>query len=271
MKTLWKISALTLAIATFGTGATFAADDKAVQAAISRLAKGYLDPKTVPDAALFLPPPPAKKSGAEARDKEAQKAALALQGGPRWKLATDDADIFTPKATGAMSCAAGFEISPEATPKLDALLRRTMTDFALSTRTAKAKYQRARPFMVNKKPNCTPDWDKTLRGDGSYPSGHSTIGFGWSLIVAELVPERAALLSARGRAFADSRRVCNVHWLSDTQEGAFAAPAVLARLHAEAAFRADLDAVRTELADPAVRSRAPSRDCAGEAAAMAMQ
>ncbi len=250
MKIVWKIAALSVAVATLGAGATYAADDKAVQAAISRLGKGYLDPKAVPEAALFIPDAPAKGSKTEARDLEAQKAAIKLQGGPRWKLATDDADVFTPKATGAMSCAAGFEISPEATPKLDALLRRTMTDFALSTRTAKAKYQRARPFMVNKKPNCTPDWDKALRGDGSYPSGHATIGFGWSLIVAELVPERAALLTARGRAFADSRRVCNVHWLSDTQEGAIAAPAVLARLHAEPAFRADMDAARAELADP---------------------
>ncbi len=271
MKSKWKISALAMAVTLLGAGATWAGDDKAVQAAISRLAKGYLDPKSVPDAALFLPPPPAVKSWAEARDKEAQTAALKLQGSARWKMATDDADVFTPKATGAMSCAAGFEISPEATPKLDALLRRTMTDFALSTRAAKAKYQRARPFMVNKKPNCTPDWDKTLRGDGSYPSGHATIGFGWSLVVAELVPERAALLTARGRAFADSRRVCNVHWLSDTQEGAMAAPAVLARLHAEPAFRADMDAVRIELADPTVRANTPSRDCAAETAAMAMK
>lgn len=271
MKTIWKISALSLVAATMSAGATTPTNDKAVEAAISRLVKGYLDPRSVPDAALFLPPPPAMKSGAEARDKEAQTAALKLQGGPRWKLATDDADVFTPKATGAMSCAAGFEISPEATPKLDALLRRTMTDFALSTRTAKAKYQRARPFMVNKKPNCTPGWDKTLRGDGSYPSGHATIGFGWSLVVAELVPERAALLTARGRAFADSRRVCNVHWLSDTQEGAFAAPAVLARLHSEPAFQTDMAAVRAELASPDVRSRKPSRDCAAETAAMAIK
>jgi acid phosphatase (class A) len=105
-----------------------------------------------------------------------------------------------------------------------------------------------------------------LRKDGSYPSGHSAIGYGWGLILAELFPDRASRLVARGRAFGDSRRVCNVHWLSDVEEGRIAAAATVARLHADAYFRKDLDAARAELAG----AKPVTRDCAAEAAALAL-
>jgi acid phosphatase (class A) len=85
--------------------------------------------------------------------------------------------------------------------------------------------------------------------------------------MAELVPDRAAQLVARGRAFGDSRRVCNVHWLSDVEEGRVVSTAVFARLHAEPAFRADLDAVRAELKHQQGKLAAP--DCTRENAALA--
>jgi acid phosphatase (class A) len=133
-----------------------------------------------------------------------------------------------------------------------------------ATSAIKRRYQRQRPFMSNGHPTCTPDHEQALRADGSYPSGHSAIGYGWSLILAELVPDRAAKIVARGRAFGDSRRICNAHWLSDIEEGRISAAAMVARLHAEPAFRADLDSVRQELREP----RTPAADCNAEEAAL---
>ena len=130
----------------------------------------------------------------------------------------------------------------------------------------KRTYNRPRPFMVNGQPSCTPEWEPILRKDGSYPSGHSAIGYGWSLILAQLLPDRAAALVSRGRAFGDSRRVCNVHWLSDVEEGRVTAAMTVARLNADPAFRADLDAVRTELST----AKAPPAGCAAEASALAL-
>jgi acid phosphatase (class A) len=227
--------------------------------------KGYLAFADLPDSVALLPPPPATGSGAEARDIEASKAALALHGGPRWVLATADADLSA-RATNAMSCAAGHAIGPDTTPLTEHLLRRAFTDLATSTRAAKAKYQRPRPFMVNNAPMCTPDLDAVLRHDGSYPSGHSAIGYGWGLILAEIVPTHASALAARGRAFGDSRRVCNVHWLADVEEGRIAGAATVARLHADAAFQADLAAAAKELA---VDMSKPT-GCDAEAAALAL-
>ena len=61
------------------------------------------------------------------------------------------------------------------------------------------------------------------------------------------MPDRAAALVKRGQVFGDSRRVCNVHWLSDVEAGAVIGAATVARLHAEPQFRKDLDAARKEL------------------------
>jgi len=232
--------------------------------------KGYLAPTDQPDGLLLNPAPAEAGSGAEARDFEASKAALALRGTPRWDLARRDADLFSPTSTATYSCAAGIAIGPETTPKTNALMRRAALDFAMSTRATKQKYMRKRPFMVNGQPTCTPEQEKLLANDGSYPSGHSAIGWGWGLLLSEVIPSRAAQLVARGRAFGDSRRICNVHWLSDTEEGRINADAVMAKLHADPAFLADVAAARDEVRALAGKSVPAEADCAAEAAALAM-
>lgn len=238
-----------------------------VPSRMSAMPRGYLPQGAAPNSLLLNPTPPATGSAAKARDEEAAKAAVALRGTPRWQQATIDADLFSPKSIGIFSCAAGIKIGPDTTPKLNNLLRRMGPDLALAVYPTKKKYMRARPFMENGEPTCTPQDEKMLRGDGSYPSGHSALGFGWSLVLAEVVPDRAAELVARGRAFGDSRRICNVHWLSDIEEGRVVATAVVARLHAEPAFRADVEAARAEV--EALRGKAAAPDCALENAALA--
>jgi acid phosphatase (class A) len=138
-----------------------------------------------------------------------------------------------------------------------------------SVRPTKVKYQRARPFTVNGSPPCTPELDGALRADGSYPSGHSAIGWGWALALAEAAPDRADQVLARGRAFGQSRVVCNVHWLSDAEEGRVMAAGVVARLHADETFRADLAAAKAELAKVRAAGSKPARNCATEAAQLA--
>ncbi|WP_293682166.1 phosphatase PAP2 family protein [uncultured Phenylobacterium sp.] len=228
----------------------------------------YLGAGTLPSSLAIVPPPPAPGSAALARDEAASTAALAAHGGPRWLLATEDADLSWPAAAGTFSCAIGGPISEAETPALVRLLRRSMRDIGLSTYPTKTKYQRARPFTVNGKPMCTPALDAALRRDGSYPSGHAALGWGWALIVAEVAPERAEAILARGRAFSDSRRYCNVHWRSDVEEGMVMGAAAVARLHGDEAFRADLDAARVEVAAMRAKGLAPTRDCALEAARM---
>lgn len=230
---------------------------------------GYLPRGALPNSLTLLPPPPAPGSAARARDDAAAKAAVAAAGGPRWIQAVQDADLHFPKAAETYSCAVGVRITEADTPRLYVLLRRTLIDVGLSTYPTKLKYKRARPFMVDGAKTCTPNDEAGLRKDGSYPSGHSAIGWGWALILTEAAPERADAILARGRAFGQSRVACNVHWLSDTEEGRVIAAATVARLHDDAAFEADLATARAEITAARAAKLSPTRDCVKEAAQLA--
>jgi acid phosphatase (class A) len=230
--------------------------------------QGYLAPETLPDSAALLPAPPPQGSAAMVRDQQASASALALRGTPRWELAAADAELRFPQAAETFSCALGAPIGEATTPNLYMLLRRSLADLGFSTYGAKNRYDRARPFVVNGEPTCTPDDEEMLRGNGSYPSGHAAIGWGWALILAELAPGRADELLARGRAFAESRMICNVHWWSDVMEGQRMGAAAVARLHGDPVFRAQLERARVEVDALLTRSEPPARDCAAEAVAV---
>lgn len=230
---------------------------------------GYLAPAALPASLALVPPPPDDGSAAQALDDDVSRRSFALRGTPRWTLAASDADLRFPHAAGTFSCALGARVSEADTPQLYRLLRRTLTDLAGATSAAKIRYARARPFMRNGQPLCTPQDRHALENDGSYPSGHTAAGWGWALILAEISPTQADALLLRGRSFGESRNVCNVHWHSDVVEARNLAAGVVARLHADPAFRADLDAAAAELATVGARSLGPLRDCATEAAALA--
>lgn len=230
--------------------------------------QGYLAPDVLPDSAVLVPPPPQPGSAAQARDQEVMEAALAQHGTPRWELATADAVLRFPEAAQTFACALGAPIDAERTPNLYMLLRRSLADIALATYPAKNRYRRPRPFMVNGRPVCTPEDEEALRADGSYPSGHAALGWGWALILAELAPERATALLARGRAFSESRLICNVHWSSDVAEGRNVGAAAVARLHADPVFRAQLELARREVAVALAGGEPEPERCAAEAAAL---
>ncbi|WP_338084270.1 phosphatase PAP2 family protein [Cupriavidus necator] len=233
------------------------------------VAAGYLAADARPDSLKLLPAPPAQGSPALALDEDAARQAGTLRGSSRWQLATEDAVLTFPQAASAFSCVLGVPVSEKDTPYLNILLRRSLVDAGLSTYGVKDRYKRTRPFVANKTPMCTPTDAAKLEKDGSYPSGHSAIGWAWALILAEVEPERANDILARGRAFGQSRVVCNVHWQSDVNEGRMMAAATVARLHADPTFRADLDQARREVAAARASGARPSRDCQAESAALA--
>jgi acid phosphatase (class A) len=230
---------------------------------------GYLPQTGLPNSLALVPPAPAPGTAVYALDEAVSKANLALQGSPRWQQATSDADLSFPHAAETFSCAMGIPINDTETPHLYMLLRRSFTDAALSTYAAKSRYNRTRPFMENNRPTCTPNDEALLRKDGSYPSGHTAIGWTWALILTEIAPSQTDAILARGRSFGDSRLICNVHWQSDVNEGRIMGASTAARLHADAAFRADLDAAKVEYDVARAENLKPSRDCSAEAAALA--
>lgn len=232
------------------------------------LLSGYLG-RDLPDSLRLLPAPPGDGTAAFAQDKAVSRASQKLRGSARYTQAAVDANLAFPRAASTFACALGAPITSEESPYLYQLLRRAMTDAALATYGAKDHYKRVRPFVYFNEGTCTPDDEEFLRGDGSYPSGHSSIGWTWALILTELAPDRANELLARGRSFGESRLVCNAHWQSDVLEGRAIASGTLAKLHANAEFRSDLAAADREVAALRRSAQSPNADCQAEAAALA--
>ncbi|MEP9359649.1 phosphatase PAP2 family protein [Sphingomonas sp. KR3-1] len=242
-----------------------AASQDAAPATAKPLPQGYLARSDYPDSLALLPPPPEAGSPAFARDEAVSAAMTRPPGSPRWTQAARDADLDFAHLAQTFACAAGFAPDPTATPVLFKLLGKSAVDIGLSTYKAKTHYQRTRPFMAHGNATCFPKDEAALRSDGSYPSGHSAIGWGWALIFTEIAPHHADAILARGRDFGESRLVCNAHWESDVEAGRVVAAAAVARLHADPGFRADLLKAKAE----ALRAPLPAEAaCATEAAGL---
>ena len=212
------------------------------------LMAGYLHGEPTLNSAEFVPSPPKENSARQLADSAASEALCGLKGSAPWDLAAKDADLHFPGAASLFSCALGATISTEQTPALYRLLQRSLTDLVLATYPAKKAHQRPRPFLLSAESVCTPEKLELLKTDGSYPSGQSSIGWGWALTPSQLAPDRAEALLARGRDYATSRMVCNVHWMSDTEAGMALGAAAFARLQNNALFKATMSAARAELA-----------------------
>ena len=230
---------------------------------------GYLNPKQLPNSLALLPPPPAAGSAQAAADMETYKSTRALRNTPRWTLATQDANLKFPAAASAFSCALGIPVSQEGTPNLNMLLRRTLLDAGLATYAAKDKYNRQRPFVVTGEETCTPAEQPMLSKDGSYPSGHSSIGWAWALVLVQAAPQNMDALLQRGYAFGFSRVVCGVHWQSDVDAGRVIGAATVARLQSDETFKAQVALARDEIAQTQAKGLKPAADCTAEAAALA--
>jgi acid phosphatase (class A) len=189
-----------------------------------------------------------------------------LRDSPRWRQAAKDAQLRFPQAADVFSCTLDMPISAEATPHLNMLLRRIRMDASRANDTAKDFYQRVRPYLAKGDTSCTP---AEKDHSSSYPSGHASIGFAWALALAEIVPERADEILARGLDFGTSRVVCGVHWKSDVEAGRIVGASTVSRLHADPVFSAQLQYARREI-EAARASGSKSRlDCEAEKRALA--
>ncbi len=232
--------ATTLALS---AGAGWAIAQQAAAAAV----KGYLTDQTAPNGALILPPQPTPGTDRYAADRAIFKATRTLEGTPRWALAQNDNQLTTADLEKDFSCALGARVTPANAPKLSLLLTRAARDSKRVMDDAKAAFTRDRPFKIDPGNICIAHTD-SLDNSYDYPSGHTTLSWMVGLILSELAPDRATEILTRARAYGESRVVCGVHNASAIEAGRTTGAATAAAVNGSAAFRADLDAARAELA-----------------------
>jgi len=218
---------------------------------------GYLDAAHAPDASAFLPPPPEAGSLREQDDLAYYRATRALKGTARWDQARADNEIETPSAPRVFDQALGVAFVPERMPTLTRLLGRMLGDLETIQTPAKRGFIRPRPFVSEPAETCFAP-EPWLAASGSYPSGHSALGWAWALVLSEMAPDRADQILARGLAYGDSRAICGVHYVSDVEVGRIVGAALFAALKADPAFQADFAVAARELAQVRAATRTPA-------------
>lgn len=209
----------------------------------------FLNEGDVANSLYLLPPPPEGGSILFLYDKERYDWGKLQRNTPRGDQAAADANVEANGVPEAFSEAFGIEINEDNTPEILKLVIGMREDAGdLATRDAKNHYMRTRPFAFFGEETCNPKQQAELSTNGSYPSGHTAIGWATALVLAELNPDRQNEILKRGYDMGESRVICGYHFQSDVDAARLVASGVVARLHADPGFQSQLKRAKDEMA-----------------------
>jgi acid phosphatase (class A) len=190
------------------------------------------------DGISLLPPPPARGSAEEVADlasvrnvfngrTEAEKARAMKDSGLTFSL-------FQP--------AVGATFDLDKLPKTKALLEKVKKDIGAVIDAPKNHFKRLRPYQID---------NHLVLGapepSFSYPSGHSTRGTVYSLVIAELFPERKEAVLDIGRNIGWDRVLIGKHFPTDVNAGRVLGYAIVRELHSSTLFQHDLEQAIAEI------------------------
>ena len=209
-----KINLLTLAI--MMAVMSLNAQDNTVQP--------YFELNQLPKLINILPPPPAFDSPEFTNDvmrycwgkvqrQDPERVAQAIADA-EWNDHT--------KLYALWQDAFGLEITESSTPEIWKLLETSLATTDPMRKETKEYYKRQRPFERYEDPMPSHE-EAELAGEGSYPSGHSLRGWGISLLLAQIAPQRADQIFKRGWDYCNSRVIVGAHWQSDVDNSRTAA------------------------------------------------
>ena len=206
----------------------------------------FLTEDEIPTAAKFLPLPP--KPGEEAfyNDKYRYEWGKTMRKTERGKQAIADAVHKLKYFSQIYSEPFGLEISKENTPEIYALIERLLATTKLCKDKSKKQIMRKRPYVEFNEPTAVPGDEENLRYNSSYPSGHTTMGWGIALILAEINPARQDEIIKRGFEYGESRVIVGFHYQSDVDAARLITSTLLNRLHANDEFMAQLQKAKAE-------------------------
>ena len=212
--------------------------------------EGFLKPEEVPNGHIFLPAPPQPGTAlyfndyayhmwgkSQRADKERADQASADYFAYTFIL---NANVFKEIF--------GLEITEEGTPEIYKLLTCVEKNAKQAARTAKDAYKRTRPYDQFKELSLIEERgeEDDLRGTYSYPSGHSNRNWIVAQLLIEINPAAANDIMLRARTFSDNRLVCGHHYKSDIDGGMMLAMSVVATLHGNEAFQAQMTRAKAE-------------------------
>ena len=209
--------------------------------------EAYFTAKEMPDMLKWCPAPPDTVGAAFTYD------IMQYMWGKQMRQDKERAAIAIRDAVYGLDCIIrefsdpfGMQISKEETPEIYKVLRDGTATCDSICKLPKRYYMRRRPFMRMQEPTLYPQDEPALRKNGSYPSGHTILGWSSALLLSEINPDRADTILARGYMYGESRVIVGAHWQSDVDAGRLAASAAYARLHTSERFLKQMRLARLE-------------------------
>ena len=207
----------------------------------------YIQLSEMPRLIDIMPAPPAFDSPEFANDvvrygwgkqqrQDADRVALAIADA-EWD---DHAKLFL-----QWKDAFGLAVNETETPEIWKLMETSLATTDPMRKETKAYYHRQRPFERFDDTMPSHEEDE-LRGEGSYPSGHSLRGWTISLLLAQIAPERATQIFSRGWDYCNSRVILGAHWQSDVDASRTAASVGFCALQSSDAFVAQMKKAQQE-------------------------
>lgn len=198
------------------------------------------------DGIALLPPPPARGSAEEAADLATVRTVFHGRTEAEKTRAMKDSGLSFSLFQPAIGPAFGLQ----KLPKTRAILEKVKKDIGAEIDAPKNHYKRQRPYQLD---------DQLILGQAepsfSYPSGHSTRGTVYSLVIAELFPEKKDEILAIGRDIGWDRVLIGKHFPTDVYAGRVLGYAIVRQLHSSTLFEHDLEQAMAEIRDAEHRTK----------------
>ena len=209
----------------------------------------YFTTQQLPDLIKCLPAPPAFDSPEFANDMMRYVWGKQQRLNPeRANIAKGDAVWNYDSLFYQFRVPFGIEVKESTTPEIYKLLVTALSTTDQMRVEPKAFYLRQRPFERFNDKMLTDEEDE-LRGEGSYPSGHTMRGWTCALLMAEIAPQHADTIFARGWMYGESRVIVGAHWQSDVDASRVAASIGYVALQGSPAFREQMQKAQAEYAE----------------------
>jgi acid phosphatase (class A) len=198
----------------------------------------YLNPAEV-DLIHVLAPPPAVGSPEGKADLQAVLAAVNSRTDAVIKQVQADDQRIVFRFADVM----GPNFRTESVPFATQFFQHVYADGNAATLAAKAYFKRQRPFVVD------PDIKIIVvqAPDFSYPSNHSTFAYEAGILLAAMVPGKAAAIFQRSADYAHNRVIAGVHFPTDVEAGRISGSVIDNTLLHEPHFVTDFERAKSEV------------------------